>query len=113
MQQFFCRIYLKALHTVDRHGSTICFILGFILLNFGFISPSFAEQDIFGKYACKLYSDVLENNFGAMLTVVTGALAIVASIVGSFKGAWALLFVSVGCFVAKTLVSVLFPHMGC
>ncbi len=115
MNRLFCWLYVRVTHFAVRHSSLACFLFGFVLLNFGLISISSAAEggDIFREYACKLYSDVLEHNFGAMITVVTGALAIIASIVGSFKGAWALLFVSVGCFIAKTLVQVLFPGMEC
>lgn len=65
--------------------------------------------EIFGDSACGILGDVLAADFGAMITVIAGSLAILASVTGSFRGAWALLFVSVGSFIFPDTVKLLFP----
>lgn len=94
----------------SSHGELLVFC-AFMLLAI-FPSFSWAQQggDIFGTN-CKNIKTLLSGNFGAMLTAITGALAIIASVAGSFRGAWALLFVSVGSFVFEGLVELLFPGM--
>lgn len=70
---------------------------------------------IFKDAACTLLEDVLTSSdkgfFGAMLTVIAGSLAILSSVMGSFKGAWVLLFVSVATYLAPATVAVLFPDL--
>lgn len=94
----------------SSHGELLVFC-AFMLLT---VCPSlsWAQQggDIFGTN-CSNIKTLLSGNFGAMLTAITGALAIIASVAGSFRGAWALLFVSVGSFVFEGLVELLFPGM--
>ncbi len=70
-----------------------------------------AGAQIFSQAACGILFEVLAKDFGGMLTVIAGSLAILASVTGSFKGAWALVFVSVGAFVYPHTVSILFPDM--
>jgi hypothetical protein len=65
--------------------------------------------EIFEQSACGILGDVLAADFGAMITVIAGSLAILASVTGSFRGAWALLFVSVGSFIFPDTVKLLFP----
>ena len=77
----------------------------------GGAGPGPAGQQIFAQAACGILFQVLAEDFGGMLTVIAGSLAILASVTGSFKGAWALVFVSVGSFVYPHTVSVLFPGM--
>ena len=102
---------LKQIESKALSGLFLAFGAG--LLFAGMQSAAFAAGgDPFKDAACNLFNLVLEKDFGAMATVIAGALAIVASIVGSFKGAWALVFVSVGCYIAEELVQKLFP-MGC
>jgi len=80
-----------------------------------FVEKAFAAQGdtIFQDAACTLLTAVLTDNFGAMITVIAGGLAILASAMGSFKGAWALLFVSIGIFIYPDLVHVFFPELAC
>lgn len=66
---------------------------------------------IFQSAACGLLDKVLTKDFGGMVTTIAGSLAILASVTGSFKGAWALVFVSVGCFIYPHTVDLLFPGM--
>jgi len=95
-------------------------ITAFLILFF--TQPAFAQraagagggvagEEIFAQAACGILYEVLAKDFGGMLTVIAGSLAILASVTGSFKGAWALVFVSVGSFVYPHTVSVLFPGM--
>lgn len=80
-----------------------------------FATPAFAVtgEGVFTKAAENILCNVLHEEFGAMLTAIAGILAIVAAAAGSFKGAWALLFVSVGSFVADALVGLLFSNISC
>lgn len=74
-------------------------------------------DEIFGQAACNILYDVLTGNgdnkgyFGAMITVIAGSLAILASAMGSFKGAWVLLFVSVATYTLPGTVFILFPSL--
>lgn len=74
---------------------------------------TYAADDFFQTYACNLLDQVLTDYFGAMVTAVAGLLALVGAASGNFKGAWALLFVSVGAFIYPTLVQELFPNLSC
>lgn len=100
---------------LERHAGILLFIFGVMLLNSGVTQLSHAAEGegIFERAACNILEEVLADWFGAMLTVITGALAIIASVAGSFKGAWALLFVSVGCYIAPSIIAVLFPDLSC
>jgi len=86
-----------------------------IFLILFFSQPALAQdatgEQIFSQAACGILFEVLAKDFGGMLTVIAGSLAILASVTGSFKGAWALVFVSVGSFVYPHTVSILFPDM--
>lgn len=78
-----------------------------------FVEPVFAQTggEIFKDAACGLLGKVLTKDYGGLLTMIAGSLAILASVTGSFKGAWALVFVSVGSFVFPHTVDLLFPGM--
>lgn len=73
-----------------------------------------AEGDtIFKDATCTLLESVITNTFGGMLTAIAGGLAIIASVQGAFKAAWALVFVSVGCFIFPEFVDIFFdPNCG-
>lgn len=79
-----------------------------LILNFA--EPALAQtgSDIFKRAACDILGPVLTGSFGAMISVFAGVFALVAAVTGSYRGAWALLFVSVGAFLAKNVVGVLF-----
>jgi hypothetical protein len=100
---------------LSQHSSCLVLVLGIVVFHLSFGSLAFAAsgEQIFDDAACTLLDAVLTANFGAMITVIAGALAILASVMGSFKGAWALLFVSVGCFIYPELVKVLFSGLSC
>lgn len=78
-------------------------------------SPALAAtgDGVFTQAAKNILCEVMKKEFGAMLTALTGLLAIIAAAAGSFKGAWALLFVSVGTFISDALVGFLFPSISC
>lgn len=77
--------------------------------------PVAAQQggQIFKDAACNLLSQVLTKDFGAMLTVLAGLFALISSVVGAFRMAWVLVFVSVGIFIFPKFVYVLFPDLSC
>ncbi len=60
------------------------------------------------KTICSRVLTLLEGKFGAMLTAATGVGAVVSAALGSFKMAWGLVIVSVGCFIAKGYVALFF-----
>jgi hypothetical protein len=103
-------VYFEKLKCVSYH-----FFLSIII--FGFSTEVFAQQggDIFEKAACNLLTQVLTEHFGSMLTVLAGTFAIISSVVGSFRMAWVLVFVSVGIFIFPNLVETFFPSIspGC
>ncbi len=67
------------------------------------------EVVTFKSAAQQIVDKVAVGAFGAMATAITAALAIVAAITGSYKGAWAVLYVSIGLFILKPLCQLLFP----
>lgn len=89
------------------------YILGLIVLFLA--EPASAQQggQIFKDAACNLLSQVLTKDFGAMLTVLAGLFALISSVVGAFRMAWVLVFVSVGVFIFPKFVYVLFPDLNC
>ena len=68
---------------------------------------------IFKDAACNLLDQVLTKDFGALMTVLAGVFAIFSAIVGSFRNAWILVFVSIGIYIYPTIVSKFFPDLGC
>lgn len=66
---------------------------------------------IFKDAACNLLDLVLTKNFGAMITSIAGFLALIGAAAGAFRGAWIVVFVSVGCFIYPELLNQLFPGM--
>ena len=89
------------------------YILGLVIL---FASETVSAQQggqIFKDAACNLLSQVLTKDFGAMLTVLAGLFALISSVVGAFRMAWVLVFVSVGVFIFPKFVYVLFPDLNC
>lgn len=91
------------------------YAIGAVLICSALIEPALAQQGggIFQTAACNILEDVLKKDFGAMVTALTGILALVAAAAGSFKGAWALIFVSVGSFIFPDMVAMLFPSLAC
>lgn len=77
-------------------------------------SPAHAQQGgaIFKNAACNLVDQVLTQDFGSLLTVLAGIFALVSSVVGAFRMAWVLVFVSVGIYIFPKFVEMLFP-LGC
>lgn len=89
--------------------------LAMVLVNTSTADWAAAQEgaSVFEKYACSILGDVITGDFSAMITAITGVLAIIAAAAGSFKGAWALLFVSCGAFIYPALVKVFFPDLSC
>ena len=87
----------------------------FFLMLFSSSSLVLAQDGagIFENAACNLLDEVLAKNFGSMLTVIAGVIAIISSIVGSFRTAWVLVFVSVGIYIFPNIVKIFFPNLAC
>lgn len=115
MSRICTALYIKLSRAIADHLQLILFAVGLSLLYSGLTGVVVAQSggEIFETAACNLLEKLLNSHFGAMLTAIAGALAIVASVVGSFKGAWALIFVSVGCYIAPMLIGELFPDLYC
>lgn len=89
--------------------------LFFVVLGIVLISGT-ANADgegIFKDAACNLLDQVLTKDFGALMTVLAGVFAIFSAIVGSFRNAWILVFVSIGIYIYPAIVSKFFPGLGC
>ena len=88
------------------------YVFAFLIL---FSSNVFAATggDIFKNAACNLLKEVLTKDYGALMTVLAGLFAIFSAIVGSFRQAWVLVFVSVGIYVYPYIVDRFFPDLGC
>lgn len=93
-----------------RLNSSIIFIVVICLTS----TPAFCQQggQIFKTAACNLIDQVLTKDFGSLLTVLAGLFAIVSSVVGAFRMAWVLVFVSVGIFIFPKIVTMFFS-LGC
>lgn len=70
------------------------------------------KDDKFGL-VCKSTLDYLHGGFGALLTAITGLGAIIASAVGGFRMAWALLVVSIGSFILQSYMEMWFGATAC
>ena len=93
-------------------GHKSYFFFALLVFLFASASPVYA-QDFFANYACDLQLEVLGGTFGAMLTAITAVIAIIAAAAGSFKGAWACVFVSVGSYVLPEVIGILSPTLNC
>lgn len=87
------------------------FAAAFLLVNFG--APAIASAqatggEVFQSATSKLLCYVLPGKFGAMISAFAGIFALVGAAMGAYRAAWALVLVSVGCYIAKDFVSVLF-----
>lgn len=69
-----------------------------------FSDTAYAYSDERFKTVCQKAMDYLEGGFGTLLTAVAGMGAIVASAMGGFKTAWALLVVAIGSFILRNFI---------
>ena len=81
-----------------------------VLVGPAFVYSVEAQQGprTFKDAAKQIVDDVAPGAFGAMVVAITGLLALVAAVTGSYKGAWAVLYVSVGLYILRELVELLF-----
>lgn len=105
---YFTYQYLKTFF--QKNPAIIFIILGIILISAGLIDHAFAQtgSEVFKSAASNIACKVVPKKFGAMLTIFAGVFAIVAAAAGSYKGAWALLFVSIGSFIFGEFIKILF-----
>ena len=101
---------VRAGYLAERHLGLLLFILGTGLLVFGLSDPAIAQTGggIFREAASNIACKVLPGKFGAMLSAFAGVFALIAAATGSYRGAWALVFVSIGAFIFKEFVAILF-----
>lgn len=101
--------FLKEL--AQKNSNLILIFLGILIIMTCLMDVSLAAETgekVFKNAASNIVCKVISGKFGAMLTVFAGVFAIIAAATGSYKGAWALLFVSIGAFIFKEFVSILF-----
>lgn len=65
-------------------------------------------EEIFQDAATKIACKVMPGKFGAMVAGFAGLFALIAAVTGSYKGAWGLLFVSIGAFIFPEIIGILF-----
>lgn len=82
------------------------------LLYPAFVNFASAQGVTFKQAAQRIAGEVAGGAFGAMVVAITGILAIVSAVTGSYKGAWAVLYVSIGLYILKELVKILFPGIA-
>lgn len=77
------------------------------------VNSAFAAEsgEKYGE-VCSNVIGLMQGDFGAMLTAAAGVGAIVASAMGGFKMAWALIVVSVGSFILEGYVGLFFDGCG-
>ncbi|MFN8391905.1 MAG: hypothetical protein U0136_16570 [Bdellovibrionota bacterium] len=109
------KVVIKTLSLIDEYQLPLLFIVGACLLSFGLHDIAAAQEgsEIFKDATVNLACHVLPGKFGAMLSAFTGMFALVAAATGNYRGAWGLVFVSVGCYIAKELVGILFDDAKC
>lgn len=94
--------------------SQFLFIFSFFLL-FIFCQETFAagyDDKKFGV-VCDSTMQYLQGGFGALLSAIAGFGAVIASAVGGFRMAWALVVVSVGAFIVKEYMEIWFGAGSC
>lgn len=74
------------------------------------IEPALAQPIDDAKFGtiCQKALSYIEGGFGALVAAIAGIGAIVASAAGGFRMAWALLVVSIGAFILREYVGLLF-----
>ena len=94
----------------NRYAGVLLCALGVGLLSFGLTDLTLAQTggEIFQDAATQLACVVMPGKFGALLSTFTGIFALIAAATGNYRGAWALVFVSVGAFIFKEFVAILF-----
>ena len=106
------KTFVRARFGLERNAGLVLVVFGALLLHFGLADLAFAQTggEVFQDAAVNLACNVLPGKFGAMLSAFTGIFALIAAATGAYRGAWALLFVSIGCYIAKEFVAILFPN---
>lgn len=92
--------------------SNIALLVVLVLLFVAFLpDTSFAAEgsEIFQKATRGILKRILPGSFGATVAMVAGILALVSAAVGSYRGAWALVFVCIACRLAESFVAILLP----
>lgn len=83
-------------------------VLSFVLLQFPATSFAATGDEVFKTAATDIACKVMPKKFGAMLAGFAGLFALISAVTGSYKGAWALLFVSIGAFIFPEVIGILF-----
>ena len=105
------KYWVAARFAAERNARGILFAAGAALLLLGTGETVLAQtggeifQDAVGNIACNF----MPGSFGAMISAFAGLFALIAAATGAYRGAWALVFVSVGAFIFKEFIQILFP----
>ena len=93
------------------YAKLVCLALGVLAIELASPGNAYAATggQLFHDYACDLQDLVLKQDFGAMMTAIAGLLALIMAAVGIFRGAWLLIFVSVGIYIYPGIVATFFP----
>ena len=92
-------------------ANAVCF---FFLLGLGLLflaSPQKAaafESERYKEICANILDMLARKGFGALLTTIAGIGAIVASVMGGFRMAWACVVVSVGSFILEGYIPLFF-----
>lgn len=105
-----CRNCIRVESFLRANATPLMFLLGALLLTHGLGELAAAQTGgkIFQDAAVNLACKVLPGKFGAMLSAFAGIFALVAAATGAYRAVWALVFVSVGCYIAGEFVGILF-----
>ncbi len=57
--------------------------------------------------------EMIEGDFGSMIMVLGGILAVVSAAFGAYRSAVSLLVIAVGSFILRSLVDIFFNYNGC
>ncbi len=112
---------VRAVLVLERHGSLVLFAVGVMLVVGGMVNVSHAAvasatqttseanfDDTLIKNSVGMLFRLIEGAFGALVMVVAGIGAIVASAMGAYRAAVGMLVVAVGAFILRALVSLFF-----
>ena len=88
----------------EAHGRFLMLALGLGLLYTVGAEPAHAGVGTYNE-ACGKLLGLVEGSFGALVAAAAGVGAIVASALGGFKMAWALVVVSVGSFILRSYIT--------
>lgn len=112
MSYFINHITQAFFKLLSIYCKSLIYFLSLTLIWTSLLEPAYAGN-IFENCTCYLKYKLLVGNFPAMITAISGMLAIGLAAIGSFKGAWAVLFVSVFSYIYDDILQMFFPLISC